>query len=57
MTGAAPGDALVVLDLLFITEGVFRLIRAAVTGLPVGSVLGLPFISVYERWVNSYGRS
>jgi len=53
----APGDALVVLDLLFIIEGAWRLIRAAMTGLPVGSVLGLPFINIYERWVRSAGSS
>ncbi len=56
LLGAGPQDALVVLDLLFVVEGAWRLIRATVTGLPVGSVLGLPFISVYERWVRSAGK-
>ncbi len=53
LLGPASRDTLVGLDLLFVLEGAFRLIKAAVTGLPVGSVLGLPFINVYERWVDS----
>ncbi len=57
LLGAGPRDPLVMLDLLFVIEGAWRLIRAAMTGLPVGSVLGLPFIKVYERWVKSDGRS
>ncbi len=56
LMGAAPRDAFVGLDLLFVIEGAFRLIKAAVTGLPVGSVLGLPFINIYERWVRSDGK-
>ncbi|MEN8163536.1 MAG: hypothetical protein ABFS37_05360 [Acidobacteriota bacterium] len=51
LLGPAPRDALVGLDLLFVIEGAFRLIKTAVTGLPAGSLLGLPFINVYERWV------
>jgi len=57
LLGAGPRDPLAVLDLLFIIEGAWRLIRAAMTGLPVGSVLGLPFIGVYERWMRSDGSS
>lgn len=46
-------DTLMGLDLLFVIEGAFRLVKSAVTGLPVGSVLGLPFVNLYERWVKS----
>ncbi len=55
LLGPAPRDALIGLDLLFVIEGAFRLVKTAVTGLPVGSLLGLPFINVYERWVRSDG--
>jgi len=53
LVGAVPGDSLISIDLLFALEGAWRLARAAMTGSPVGSILGLPFISVYERWVRS----
>lgn len=53
LLGPAPRDVLVGLDLLFVLEGAFRLVTTAVTGLPVGSLLGLPFINVYERWARS----
>lgn len=55
LLGGTPRDAWVGLDLLFAIEGAWRLVRAAVTGLPVGSVLGLPFVNVYERWARSDG--
>ena len=53
LLGSGPRDTLVGLDLLFVIEGAYRLVNTAVTGLPVGSVLGLPFVNVYERWVKS----
>lgn len=48
---SGPRDSLVGLDVVFVIEGAYRLMRTALTGLPVGSLLGLPFVSVYERWV------
>ena len=53
LMGAAPGDSLIGIDLLFALEGAWRLARAAMTGSPVGSILGLPFTGVYKHWLRS----
>lgn len=53
LMGSTSGDFLIGVDLLIFMDGAWRLVRTAATGKPVGSVFGLPFIAVYERWLRS----
>lgn len=47
------GGAWWLLDLLLLAEGVLRLAISFATGSPAGSLLGLPLLPLYRRWLRS----
>lgn len=53
----APGTGWLLIDLFFLVEGAGRLLLAAVTAAPVGSLLALPFASLYTRALEGAERS
>lgn len=50
LVAPAGEESHLLLSLFFVGEGLFRIVVATVTGAPVGSVLGLPFRPLFERW-------
>lgn len=50
------GGAWWLLDTVVLADGVVRLVTSLAAGTAVGSLLGLPLLPLYRRWLNAAGR-